>query len=169
MDFHLSPYAHHQPAFITQPSIKSKCPHISIWRSLRHRDGRPCQAQSHPQVAKVLTITLVYLSDYLTWAVPHHGTSYCPLAYTYSTHCVIPAYIKWYHHCSHHSYWPTISSMFMTPETISFGRGHLGSWEGNMLYQGRRMGWWPLLAHLLNGLHRSQVLNLSQLRSSDRP
>ena len=65
------------------------------------------------------------------WAVPHHGTPCYSTAY----HCGFPAYIKWYCYRSHNSHWLTISSMFMTPETISFGGGHHGSQEGNTLYQ----------------------------------
>jgi len=55
------------------------------------------------------------------------------------------------------------------PETISFGTGHHSSQEGNTLYQDRSQGSWPLLDHLLGGVHRSWVLNSSQPRSSDRP
>jgi len=54
------------------------------------------------------------------------------------------------------------------PKTISLGRGHHGSWEGNALYQGRRSGWWLLLDHLPNGQHRSQIFNSIRPRSCDR-
>jgi len=55
------------------------------------------------------------------------------------------------------------------PETISFGRGHYGSQEGNTLCQGRSKRSRSLLDHLLGGLNRSWVHNPSWLRSSDRP
>ena len=162
MDFPLSPYDDHWTAFITQPLINMSNPDDlrSVFKD--PSDIEIHQAQMYPQVVTVLSITQVYS----TWAVPHHGTSYWASAYSHGTHCGFPAYIKWYHHHSHHSYQPTISSMLMTPETISFGRGHHGNWEGNALYQGRRTG---SLDHLPNGLHRSRVLNPSQPRSCDRP
>src|SRR5882724_9311683 len=47
-----------------------------------------------------------------------------------------PALIELYCHCSYYSYQPILSSMSMTPETISFGRGHHSSMKGNTLCQG---------------------------------
>jgi len=136
-------------------------------RILRLRDGRPRQAKMHPSWNNPFDhSSLLNASSAPSWHLLLIS------AYSYGTHCGFQAYctyIQWYCHHSQHSYWPTISSTFMTPETISFGKGHHRSQEGNMLYQGRRMGWWPLLDHLLSGLHRSWVLNSSQLRSCDRP
>ena len=121
---HLSSNDHHSNSLqhiAFNHHVQPRCPQVCIRGSLGLRDGWPHQAQTHPQVEIVYLVTLVYS----TWAVPHHGTSYWSWAYSYGTHCGLQAYctyIQWYCHHSHDSYWPTISSMFMTPKTINWER-----------------------------------------------
>jgi len=155
MDFHLSPYNHHQTAFITQPLINMSNP--DGLRSI-FEDSSDIEMEdlTKPNVSSSWNSPFDH-SSLLDMSSAHHGTSYWA-----------SAYIKWYHHHSHHSYWPTISFTLMIPETISFGRGHHRSWDGNTPYQDRSKGSQPLLDHLPYGIHRTQVLNLSRLRSCDR-
>jgi len=104
---------------------------------LWHWDGRPLQAQGTLKLTQSLMITQVYSIDHLTWAGPIMATPCCSSAYTHGTYCGLWAFIEWYCHFSFSFLLPTISSIFMTPETISFGRGHSCWLGGEHTYQGR--------------------------------
>jgi len=168
MDFCLSPYDHHWTAFIAQPSINMSNPDdlksvfedsSDIKMEDLYKSNHTLKLKKSLQSLKPIRLT--------------NQHKQCPslllLSNTYGTHCGFWACIEWYCYFS--------SSFLLThyflyvydPESISFGRGHLGSWEGNTLWQGRSKGSWPLLDHLPYRLHRSWVLNLSWPRSCDRP
>ena len=76
----------------------------------------------YSEVKTIPKITHVYSTNLSTAELHHH------------THCGSPAFIEWYT-ISYHSYWPTLSSMSKTPESISFGRGHYSSRKGNTICQ----------------------------------
>ena len=168
MDFCLSPYCHYWTAFFAQPSINmsnpvtsspylrtpltlrwktSPSPTIpSSWNSPSSLLDQPFNVSSAPSWHSLLFLSLH----------PWH-----PLWFLSLHLMILPSLLSFLltHYFLH----------FYDPRDHIIGRGHHGSQEGNMLCQGRGKGLRPLLYHLLCGLHRSWVLNSSQLRSSDRP
>jgi len=68
MDFHLSPYDHHQTAFIAQPSINMSNPDDlrSVFEDPSDIEMEDLfQAQMYPPIETVLMITQVYSIDHL--------------------------------------------------------------------------------------------------------
>jgi len=123
MDFCLSPYNHHQTAFITQPLINMSNP--DDLKSI-FEDPADIEIEDSPSPIIPSSWNSPYdhsslMIDHLMQAVPHNGTPCCSSAYTYGTHCGFQAYIKCYRHHSSHSYWPTISSTFMTQRPYHLG------------------------------------------------
>ena len=85
MNFHLSPYNHHQTEFITQPLISMSNPDDlnSIFKDpsdIKMEDlSKPKQTLQLKQ--SLCMITQVNSINHSTWAVPHYGTPCCSSAY----------------------------------------------------------------------------------------
>src|SRR5882724_2706790 len=136
MDFCLSPYHHHQTACITQPSINMSNPD-----DLKYRFEDSSDIEMEDPSKPNCTLKLKQSSSLFNQPINASSAPSWHSLLFLSLHLWHPLWFLSLHcYCSSHSYQPTISSTFTTPETISFGRGHHRSWEENTLCQGRSKG-----------------------------